>query len=124
MVRGPVDALHPALSLADHRLSVPQSLEELYQTYLQELMGDPGDTSTLEVGQGGPSPPLHLKQGTDPPSSTQGTSLPKIPQVSGAESRPDSDRDSVQTQSCEHSTPLRQGPCRDTLPPLRPTGDR
>ncbi|XP_010577029.1 PREDICTED: kinesin-like protein KIF19 [Haliaeetus leucocephalus] len=86
--------------IADHRLSVPRSLEELYQTYLQELTGDPRDASTLK-----------------------GTSLPKIPQASGAESRPDSDRDSVQAQSCEHPTPPRQGPCRDTLPPLRPTGD-
>lgn len=124
MVRGPVDALHPALLLADHRLSVPRSLEELYQTYLQELTGDPGDTSTLKVGQGGPSPPLHPKQGTDPLSSTQGTSLPKIPQASGAESRPDLDRDRARAQSCEHPTPPQQGPCRDTLPPLRPTGDR
>ncbi|XP_029871358.1 kinesin-like protein KIF19 isoform X3 [Aquila chrysaetos chrysaetos] len=86
--------------IADHRLSVPRSLEELYQTYLQELSGDPGDTSTLE-----------------------GTSLPKVPQASGAESRPDSDRDSVRAQSCEHPTPPRQGLCRDALPPLRPTGD-
>ncbi|KAM6119103.1 kinesin-like protein KIF19 [Phoenicopterus ruber ruber] len=86
--------------IADHRLSVPRPLEELYETYLRELAGGPGDTGTLK-----------------------GTSLPKISQASGGESLPDSDQDSVRAQSCEHPTPPWQGPRHDTLPPLRPMGD-
>ncbi|XP_064323111.1 kinesin-like protein KIF19 [Phalacrocorax carbo] len=82
--------------ITDHRLSVPQTLEELYETYLQELEGGPRDTSTLK-----------------------GTSLPKIPQMTGTESLPNLDWDSVCTQSCEHPTLLQ----RDALPPLHPTGD-
>ncbi|XP_075374775.1 kinesin-like protein KIF19 [Mycteria americana] len=82
--------------IADHRLSVPRPLEELYETYLRELAGGPGDTGTLK-----------------------GTSLPQIPQVTGTESRPQAERDSVWAQSCEHPT----APRRDALPPLRPTGD-
>ncbi|XP_076210229.1 kinesin-like protein KIF19 [Aptenodytes patagonicus] len=91
--------------IANHRLSVPRPLEELYETYLWELVGDPGDTGTLED--------------THPLSPAQGTSLPKIPQMTGTESLPDSDRDSVWAQSCKHPTL----PRRDALPPLRPTGD-
>ncbi|KAK4812060.1 hypothetical protein QYF61_026892, partial [Mycteria americana] len=34
--------------IADHRLSVPRPLEELYETYLRELAGGPGDTGTLK----------------------------------------------------------------------------
>ncbi|KAM6377237.1 LOW QUALITY PROTEIN: kinesin-like protein KIF19 [Pluvialis apricaria] len=33
--------------IADHQLLVPPPLEELYETYLQELAGHPGDTGTL-----------------------------------------------------------------------------
>ncbi|XP_075026223.1 kinesin-like protein KIF19 [Calonectris borealis] len=91
--------------IADHRLSVPRPLEELYEAYLRELAGCPRDTGTLE--------------GTHPLSPAQGTSLPKIPQVTGAESLPDTDRDSGWAQGREHPTP----PRHDALPPLRPTGD-
>ncbi|XP_059684383.1 kinesin-like protein KIF19 [Gavia stellata] len=83
--------------IADHRLSVPRPLEELYETYLRELAGGPRDTGTLK-----------------------GTSLPKIPQASAAESLPDSDRDSVWAQSCDHPTP----PWCDAFPPLHPAGHR
>ena len=124
MARSLVDARHSALSLADHRLSVPRPLEELYKIYLRELAGNPGDAGTLKVGRGRPSPLLHPRQGTHPLSPTQGTSLPKILQVSSAESLPDSDQDSAWVQNCEHPMPLQQGPRHDTLPPLRPTGDR
>ncbi|KAM9281771.1 kinesin-like protein KIF19 [Morus bassanus] len=34
--------------IADHRLSVPRTLEKLYETYLRELAGVPEDTSTLK----------------------------------------------------------------------------
>ncbi|XP_074703348.1 kinesin-like protein KIF19 [Strix aluco] len=80
--------------IADHRLSVPRPLEELYETYLRELAGDPGDTGTLK-----------------------GTSLPKILPVRGAETP--LEWDSGQARSCDHPTP-----CHDSLPPLRPTRDR
>ncbi|XP_051491198.1 kinesin-like protein KIF19 [Apus apus] len=104
----PVDA-H---SLADHQLPVPRPLEELYKTYLQELAGELGDISTLEVGQGGPRPPLHTRKST---------SLPKIPQASGTESSPDWDQEHVWAQSHEHPTPRWQGICSDTM---CLTGDR
>ncbi|XP_074778510.1 kinesin-like protein KIF19, partial [Athene noctua] len=80
--------------IADHRLSVPRPLEELYETYLRELAGDPGDTGTL-----------------------RGMSLPKILPACGAETP--LAWDSGQARSCGHPTP-----CHDSLPPLRPTGDR
>uniref|UniRef100_A0A8C8BF34 Kinesin-like protein n=1 Tax=Otus sunia TaxID=257818 RepID=A0A8C8BF34_9STRI len=90
--------------IADHRLSVPRPLEELYETYLRELAGDPGDTGTLKVV-------------AHPLSPTQGTSLPKILPVRGAE--PPLEWDSAQARSCDHPTL-----CPDSLPPLRPTRDR
>ncbi|XP_055652506.1 kinesin-like protein KIF19 isoform X5 [Falco peregrinus] len=108
--------------ITDHRLPVPQSLEELYETYLRELAEGPGETGTLKVGQDTPTLPAHA--GPSPPVPAQGTSLPKIPQVAGTESLPASDWDSVWAQSCEHPAPPQQGPRCDTLPPLRPTGDR
>lgn len=114
-----VDAHHPVLSPADHRLLVPPPLEELYETYRQELAGDPGDTVTLKVGQGARAPPTP-QAGHSPPLPAQGTSLPKVPQGTGTESLRDAERDSVRGQSCEHPTPLQHG----ALPPLRPTGDR
>ncbi|XP_040438045.1 kinesin-like protein KIF19 isoform X3 [Falco naumanni] len=110
------------LITADHRLPVPQPLEELYETYLRELAEGPGETGTLKVGQGTPTLPAHA--GPSPPAPAQATSLPKIPQVAGTESLPASDWDSVWAQSCEHPAPPQQGPRCDTLPPLRPTGDR
>ncbi|XP_075626431.1 kinesin-like protein KIF19 [Balearica regulorum gibbericeps] len=87
--------------IADNRLSVPRPLEKLYETYLRELAGDPRGTRTLK-----------------------GTALPRIPQASGTASLPDTDRDSVRAQSCEHPTLPWQGSHRDTLPPLHPAGDR
>ncbi|XP_056210959.1 kinesin-like protein KIF19 isoform X2 [Falco biarmicus] len=108
--------------ITDHRLPVPQPLEELYETYLRELAEGPGETGTLKVGQDTPTLPAHA--GPSPPVPAQGTSLPKIPQVAGTESLPASDWDSVWAQSCEHPAPPQQGPRCDTLPPLRPTGDR
>uniref|UniRef100_A0A8D0F6G5 Kinesin-like protein n=1 Tax=Strix occidentalis caurina TaxID=311401 RepID=A0A8D0F6G5_STROC len=89
--------------IVDHRLSVPRPLEELYETYLRELAGDPGDTGTLKVA--------HTL------SPTQGMSLPKILPVRGAETP--LEWDSGQARSCDHPTP-----CHDSLPPLRPTRDR
>ncbi|XP_063208542.1 kinesin-like protein KIF19 [Chroicocephalus ridibundus] len=104
--------------IADHRLSVPRPLEELYETYLQELAGDFGDSGTLKVGQGDRAPP-RAQAGHSAPVPAQGTSLPKVPQVTGTESLWDPEQDSVRARSCEHPTLLQD----DALPPLRPMGD-
>lgn len=99
-------------------------LKELYKTYLQELVMDLGDTNTFKVGQDVPNSPPHPTQGIHLPVPAQGTSLPKLPQVSSTKSHPGLDQDSARAQRCQQHTAPRQGPPCNTLPPLHPTKTR
>ncbi|XP_068770297.1 kinesin-like protein KIF19 [Struthio camelus] len=81
--------------IADHRLSVPRPLQQLYETYLRELEG-----------------------GAERRPPPKGTSLPSIPQAPGVGSPPASDPASARTGGPERPAPPRRGPRGDVLPAL------
>ncbi|XP_074870750.1 kinesin-like protein KIF19 isoform X2 [Carettochelys insculpta] len=95
--------------IQEYHLSVPHHLEELYEIYLRELEeGSLDRVASLDC--------VAAKALTD-------TSLPKIPQLSAAESTPDSDQDSVRTLGTDHQPLLQRNSRRHLLPPLVPEAE-